>query len=176
MHSQPPSFSAPGWTTILTGAWPYINDSQLFNPPDAYNARPFTQDDIFEAAQRAGLKTAVSGYSWFEGLLTNSGVDAGFYTIGEDNSADVDVVNAALPWLTGYFHLILIHLDQVDYAGHHQGVPVNPNWNAAATRADALLSKIVATMDLTQDIVLIISDHGQIRSRWAWRAGPRYSR
>jgi hypothetical protein len=162
MHSQPPSFSAPGWTTILTGAWPYINDSQLFNPPDAYNARPFTQDDIFEAAQRAGLKTAVSGYSWFEGLLTNSGVDAGFYTIGEDNSADVDVVNAALPWLTGYFHLILIHLDQVDYAGHHQGGPVNPNWNAAATRADALLSKIVATMDLTQDIVLIISDHGQI--------------
>jgi hypothetical protein len=162
MHSQPPSFSAPGWTTILTGAWPYINDSQLFNPPDPNGARPYTQDDIFAAAQRAGLKTAVSGYSWFEGLLANSGVAAGFYTIGEDNSADIDVVNAALPWLAGDYQLILIHLDQVDYAGHHQGGPLSPNWNAAATRADSLLGKIVASLDLTHATVLVISDHGQI--------------
>lgn len=162
MHSQPPSFSAPGWTTILTGAWPYINDSQLFNPPDPNGARPFTQDDIFAAAKRLGLKTAVSGYSWFEGLLANSGVAAGFYTTGEDNSADIDVVNAALPWLGGDYQLILIHLDQVDFAGHHQGGPLNPNWNAAATRADSLLGKIVAALDLTHDTVLVISDHGQI--------------
>jgi hypothetical protein len=49
MHSQPPSFSAPAWTTILTGAWPDINDSQPFNPPDVYSARTFTQDDLFAA-------------------------------------------------------------------------------------------------------------------------------
>src|SRR5450756_2413473 len=72
MHSQPPSFSAPGWATILTGAWPYINDSQLFNPPDPHSARPYTQDAIFADAQRAGLNTAVSGYAWFQGLLANS--------------------------------------------------------------------------------------------------------
>jgi hypothetical protein len=162
MHSQPPSFSAPGWTTILTGAWPDINDSQLFNPPDEFSARAFTQDDIFTAAQRSGLNTAVSGYSWFEGMLLNSGVDAGFYTPGENNAADSEVVAAALPWLTEDYQLVLIHLDQVDYAGHHEGGPRSPNWNAAATRSDGMLSEIVAQLDLTQDTVLVISDHGQI--------------
>jgi hypothetical protein len=162
MHSQPPSFSAPGWTTILTGAWPDINDSQLFNPPDVFTARSFTQDNIFAAAQRAGLNTAVSGYAWFKEMLTNSGVDAGFYTPAEDNSADSAVVANALPWLTGDYQLVLIHLDQVDYAGHHEVGPRNPNWNAAATRTDTMVNQIVGELDLTHDTVLVISDHGQI--------------
>jgi hypothetical protein len=162
MHSQPPSFSAPGWTIILTGAWQDINDSQLFNPPDEFSARAFTQDDIFAAAQRAGLNTAVSGYVWFEGMLANSGVNAGFYTPGEDNVADVEVVAAALPWLTEDYQLVLIHLDQVDYAGHYEGGPRGPNWDAAVTRADSMISEIVAQLDLTQDTILVISDHGQI--------------
>jgi hypothetical protein len=162
MHSQPPSFSAPAWTTILTGAWPDINDSQPFNPPDVYSARTFTQDDLFAAAQRAGLNTAVSGYAWFKGMLANSGLDAGFYTPGEDNAADIEVVKAALPWLTGDYQLVLIHLDQVDYAGHHEGGPRSPNWNAAATRTDSLLRELVTRLDLAQATVLVISDHGQI--------------
>ncbi len=162
MHSQPPSFSAPGWTTILTGAWPDINDSQLFNPPDEFSVRSFTQDNLFATAQRAGLKTAVSGYLWFEGMLAKSGVNASFYTPSEDNAADIEVVAAALPWLTEDYQLVLIHLDQVDSAGHYEGGPRNPNWNAAATRADSLLSEIVAQLDLKQDTVMVISDHGQI--------------
>ena len=31
MHSQPPSFSEPGWSTLLIGAWPEINDGPVFN-------------------------------------------------------------------------------------------------------------------------------------------------
>ncbi len=162
MHSQPPSFSAPAWNTILTGAWPEINDSQPFNPPDYDHVRPFTQDDIFAAAERAGLRAAVSGYAWFEGMLRNSGVDAGFYTRGEDAAADRLVVDAALPWLTEDYQLILIHIDQVDYAGHHEGGPRDPRWDAAARRADALLGEIVSHLDLEQDTVIVLSDHGQI--------------
>lgn len=162
MTSRPPSFSAPGWTTLLTGAWPDLNDSQPMNPPDEFGVRAFTQDDIFAAAQRAGLKTAVSGYTWFEGMLAGSGVDAGFYTSGEDNAADEAVVAAALPWLEGDYQLLLIHLDQVDYAGHHEGGPRDPRWAAAASRADALLGQIVARLDLEQDTIIIVSDHGQI--------------
>ncbi|MCX6034322.1 MAG: alkaline phosphatase family protein [Chloroflexi bacterium] len=162
MHSQPPSFSAPGWTTILIGAWPDINDSQLFNPPDEFSARAFTQDDIFAAAQRLGLNTAISGYAWFEGMLANSGVDAGFYTPGDDRLADIQVVAAALPWLTEDYQLVLIHLDQVDYAGHYEGGPRGPNWDAAAARADTMVREIATQMDLKQDTLLVISDHGQI--------------
>jgi len=162
MHSRTPSFSDPAWTTLLSGAWPDINDGQPLNPPDLSHVRTFTQDDIFAAADRTGLRTAVSGYAWFEGMLVNSGVDAGFYTPGEDNAADRQVVDAALPWLTEDYQLILIHIDQVDYAGHHEGGPLDPRWDAAATRSDELLREIVTHLDLGQDTVIILSDHGQI--------------
>ncbi len=162
MYSRPPSFSAPGWTTILTGAWPDINDGQPLNPPDENSVRTFTQDDIFAAAERSGLRTAVSGYAWFEGMLADSRVDAGFYTPGEDNAADQEVVDAALPWLPEDFQLVLVHIDQVDYAGHHEGGPRDPNWDAAANRADAFLAQIVGTLNLEQDTVIVLSDHGQI--------------
>jgi hypothetical protein len=162
MHSQPPSFSAPGYATILTGAWPEINDSQIFNPPDDDNVWVFTQDNIFSAAHRAGLKTAVSGYIWFKKMLADSNVSMGFYTPGYDEAADIDVEAAVMPWLSQDYQLIFIHLDQVDYAGHYQGGPRDPRWDAAATRADTMIGEIVSHLDLTQDTVLVISDHGQI--------------
>ena len=98
MRSIPPSYSAPSWTTIFTGAWADINDGQPANPPDINSVRTFTQDDIFAIAEQNGINTAVSGFSWLEGMLANSGIDAGFYTVGEDNAADIDVMNA----FTGY--------------------------------------------------------------------------
>jgi hypothetical protein len=162
MHSQPPSYSDPAWTTILTGAWPDINDSQLFNPPDDFSARALTQDNIFAAAHRLGLNTAISGHIWFKGLLANSAVTSGFYTPAEDNSADTQVVSAALPWLTGDYQLVLIHLDQVDYAGHYEGGPISSKWNASATRVDTMLGEIISRLDLAQDTVMLVSDHGQI--------------
>jgi len=125
--------------------------------------RTFTQDDIFAAADRAGLKTAVSGFTWFEQMLANSGVDNGFYTPGEDNTADEEVLEAAIPWLeNGEYDLVLIHLDQVDYAGHHEGGVLGSGWAAAARRVDSMLQTIAANLDLEQDTLLVFSDHGQI--------------
>ena len=108
------------------------------------------------------MRTAVSGYNWFEKLIPQNAVSASFYTSGEDQKADRAVVDAALPWLGQDFHLVLIHIDQVDYAGHHEGGPVSPNWAAAARRADDLLAEILAKVDLSKDTVLVCSDHGQI--------------
>ena len=72
-------------------------------------------------------------------------------------------VDAALPWLqSAEYQLVLIHLDQVDYAGHHEGGPQDPRWNQAAQRADDLLAEILAAVDLEQDTLLVVSDHGQI--------------
>jgi len=161
MHSQPPSFSEPGYTTLLTGAWPDINDGPAVNL-DYEEIPTFTQDDIFSAAHRLGLRTAISGYYWFEKLVPQQAVDAGFYTPGEDAAADQDVMNAALPMLAGDYQLVLIHLDQVDYAGHHEGGPLDPRWNAAAARCDDYLRQVVSALDLKLDTVIVLSDHGQI--------------
>ncbi len=161
MHSRTLSFSQPGYSCLLTGAWPDVSDGPAANL-DYADIPTFTQDNLFSAAQQAGLKTAVSGYYWFEKLIPTAAISASFYTAGEDRLADRAVVDAALPWLGQDYRLILIHIDQVDYAGHHEGGAASANWVTAAQRADALLAEIVARLDLSQDTLLIASDHGQI--------------
>ncbi len=162
MHSQAPSYSEPGYNTLLIGAWPYLNDGPVFNL-DYGEIPTYTQDNIFSATHRAGFKTALSGYYWFEELVPQADVDYKFYTPGEDRSADEEVVAAALPWLQeNNSQLVLIHLDQVDYAGHHEGGAASQAWLDAAKRSDSLLAQIVATLDLSQDTIIVLSDHGQI--------------
>ena len=162
MHSRPPSYSEPGYTVLLTGAWPDLSDGPPINL-DYAEIPTFTQDDLFSAAQRAGLKTAISGYNWFEKLVPQEAVTASFYTPGEDQEADRQVVEAAMPWLDDpSYQLVLIHIDQVDYAGHHEGGPQDPRWDAAAKRSDDLTLKIAATLDFSQDTLVVLSDHGQI--------------
>lgn len=163
MHSRPPSYSAPGYSTLLTGAWPELNDGPVFNA--SYEDIPlFTQDDLFSAARRAGLRTALSGYYWFEKLVPQQAMDSAFYTPAEDQHADQAVMEAALPWLEqGGYDFILIHLDQLDFAGHYEGGPEDPRWQAAARRIDDHLRQAAARLDLEQDILLIASDHGHIQ-------------
>ncbi len=162
MRSRPPSYSAPGYSVLFTGAWPDVSDGPAFNLE--YDDIPtWTQDNLFSAAHRAGLKTAISAYYWFEKLVPQQAVSASFYTPGEDQQADRQVVDAALSWLqSGDYQLVLIHIDQVDYAGHHEGGPRDPHWNEAARRADSLIAEIATTLDLSQDTLLVLSDHGQI--------------
>jgi len=161
MHSRVPSYSEPGYTVLLTGAWPDISDGPAMNL-DYVDIPTWTQDNLFSAAHRAGLKTAVSGYNWFEKLIPQSDVTDSFYTEGEDAAADVDVMAAAQPILAGSDQFVLIHLDQVDYAGHYQGGPRDPRWDEAARRTDGMLRQVTAQMDLKQDTLIVLSDHGQI--------------
>jgi len=162
VHSRTPSYSDPGWSVLMIGAWPDVSDGPALNLP--YETTPtWTQDNLFTAAHRNGLETAVSGYYWWEKLIPQADVDARFYTQGQDKNADREIVDSALPWLqNGDYQFVLIHILQVDNAGHNEGGPNDPRWNAAATRADDLLKEIVSSLDLSQDTVLIASDHGQI--------------
>ena len=162
VHSRTPSYSDPGWSALMIGAWPDVSDGPAMNTP--YDTTPaWTQDNLFSAAHRLSLKTGFSGFYWWKKLIPPTDVDASFYNQGEDQTADREVVDAALTWLHDEdYQLVLIHLEQVDYAGHFEGGPRDPRWDAAATRADGLLKEIVSTLDLNRDTVLIVSDHGQI--------------
>ncbi len=160
--SQTPSYSIPGYGVLLTGAWQYLSDAPAFNL-DYEDIPAFTQDNVFSSAKRHGRKTAASAYYWFEKLIPADSLDIGYFTPGEDKLADRAVVDAAIPWLESReYDLILIHIDQVDYAGHHEGGPQKDAWNQAANRADALLAEIVSEMDLSEDVLVISSDHGHI--------------
>ena len=161
MHSQPPSFSEPDATTILTGAWPDINDGPAVDL-DYAKIPVFTQDDIFSAAHRLGLRTAISGYYWFEKLIPQAAVDKSFYTFGDDTVADEDVMKAALKMVSDNNQLVLIHFGEVDYAGHEQGGPLDPRSYDAAKKVDDYLRQITSTLDLQLDTIIVLSDHGQI--------------
>jgi hypothetical protein len=162
MKSRAPSFSQGGYTTLLTGAWPEINDGPIFNLE--YDQIPtWTQDNLFSAAHRKGIKTAVAGYYWFEKLIPRDAVDYSFYTPGEDQAADQAVMEAALPWLkAGNAGLVLIHLDQMDYAAHNLGGAKSAAWNEAAQRVDGMIGQVAAALDLGQDTLVVVSDHGHI--------------
>jgi hypothetical protein len=171
MHSHPPSFSVPGWMALLSGAWPDLNDSQVLNPPDVNSVRTSTQDNLFMAAHRDGLQTALAGYPWFKFLIQPGAVDEAYYPIGtygdeagnESVAEDRDIMDAALAWLESLnYQFILIHVDQVDHAGHHEGGARSKNWDIAATRTDGFLREISAQLDLEKDTLIIVSDHGQI--------------
>ena len=162
MLARPPSYSEPMWATLLSGAYPEISGAPLLNL--AYDElSPLPAETLFSVSHRAGLTTAVSGFNWFERMIPAAERDAGFFTAGEDHAADVTVLEAALPWLAARdARLILIHLDQVDYAGHHEGGPRDPHWAEAAARVDGMLHSIISQLDLTRDTLLVVGDHGQI--------------
>ncbi len=163
IHSEAPSYSEPAYTTLLTGASPEISDGPVINL-DYEDIPIFTQDNLFSAAHRAGLRTAISGYFWFEKLVPQSDVDLMFYTPGEDRTADEAVMAAALPWLRDRSaELVLVHLDQVDYAGHHEGGARDPRWDEAAQRVDDMIGEVSRELDLSRDTILVLSDHGHIR-------------
>jgi hypothetical protein len=162
MHSRPPSYSAPSYSVLLTGAWPDISDGPAFNL-EYEDLHTLSQDQIFSAANRAGLNTAISAYYWLEKMVPQESVAASFYTAGEDHVTDVELVNAALEWIRqDDYQLLFILLMQVDYAGHYEGGPRDPRWNEAAGRVDSLLGEIVAELDLSRDTILVTSDHGHI--------------
>jgi hypothetical protein len=162
MHSKPPSYSQAGYTVLLTGTWPDLNDGPTINREYA-DIPSLTQDNIFADAHQSGLQTAISASNWFEKLVPQKDVTTSFYTAGEDRVADGEVLDAALVWLQeGKYQLVLIHLDQMDYAGHHSGGPISENWNAAATTVDGLIKVIALNMNLNMDTLLIVSDHGHI--------------
>lgn len=162
VHSRPPSYSTPGYGVLLIGAWPELNGGPVMNLP--YEQTPtWLQDNLFTAAHRAGLRTAVAGLNWFGRLIPRQAVTLSFYTPLEDRTADEQVLAAVLPWLqdrTADF--IFVHFDQVDYAGHNEGGPRDPRWNQAAARIDGLLRQIGALLNLERDTLLIVSDHGHI--------------
>ena len=57
IHSSTPSYSFPGWSVLMTGAWPDLSDGPAMNPEDGNSAWTWTQDNVFTSVHNAGMKT-----------------------------------------------------------------------------------------------------------------------
>ncbi|MCR4402142.1 MAG: alkaline phosphatase family protein [Firmicutes bacterium] len=156
-----PSFSYPGWTTLLTGAPPEISGVTT----NAYDGA-VPVDNLFKAAQRAGVRTALVASQDWKGLLGAAIADATYVTTpaAHDASgnakADDDILRAALAEIerddAGF---LVVHFSSVDAAGHAAGA-ASSAYAAASAAVDARIGKIVANLDFTNDTMIVTSDHG----------------
>jgi hypothetical protein len=162
MHSRPPSYSQPGYSTLLVGAWPDINDGPVLNV-DYDDIPVFTQDNLFTAVHRAGGGTAIAAHDSFEQLIPRPDVNDSFFTEDCNAEGDALIFPKALEWVkTGGQSLMLIHFCQVDDAGDTMGGPKGEAWAQAATNVDGMIRQLAREMDFTKDTLMIVSDHGQI--------------
>lgn len=162
-HSHTPSYSFQGWTTLLTGAWQDLSDGPAMNPPEGESAWTWTQDNVFTSVHNAGLKTAYAGTYYFTQVIPPAALNDSFIVYEETVPADEQSTAEAIKFIqSGEYQFLLLHINQVDWAGHHEGGPLDPRWNEAASRADKLIEQVVSSMDLTTDTVIVVSDHGQI--------------
>lgn len=110
---------------------------------------PLAAESVWEVARAAGLTvSAVSELPWWRELFPD-GFDKYLLAERADNffrlapPADIQI----------------IHPLYVDETGHEHGAR-SSQYQAAVTRADRELSEFLATMDLSQDLVIVTADHG----------------
>jgi hypothetical protein len=159
MISQPPTFPLTAWTTLLTGVWPELNNAPILRDKTA-NQRSIAFDHLFTAAREAGLRTGIAGYEGWESLVPASAVDASLYASREDAIGDAQVAQAALEYIADpQYDLIWVYFGQVDAAGRAEGTG-SPAYANAARQVDNHLRQIIRSVDTSQSVLIVTSDHG----------------
>ena len=159
-----PSLSYPGWTTLLTGAPPEISGVTT----NAYRGA-VRVDSLFDAARRAGVRTALIASEDWKVLFGASVVRATYVDataaaeVAASKKADDEVLRAALGEIErGDARFLVVHFSSVDAAGHASGA-ASAAYGAASAEVDARIGKILASLDLTSDAIVVTSDHGHTR-------------
>jgi len=159
MTSQPPTLPLAAWTTLLTGAWPELNNAPILKAKMA-DQRPITFDHLFAAAHDAGLRTAIAGYQGWKPLLVADTVDASAFAAQDDAIGDAQVAQAALEFIADVqYDLIWIHFSQMDRAGRAEGTG-SAAYARAAQQVDNHLRQIMRSVDTSRSVLIITSDYG----------------
>jgi hypothetical protein len=154
-----PSLSYPNWTTILSGAPPYIS-GVVTN----WHEGPVLAETIFDTAARAGVKTVFVGPDDFEPLYGVEGKTAASYMqpwskeyrSGEYVDAAVRLARVAEP------SLLVLHLPDIDEAGHDHGTD-SAVYASTVARVDADLGRLVDRLQDGATVFAVVADHGHIR-------------
>jgi hypothetical protein len=159
--ARPPSSSQAAWTTLLSGAFPETNGAPLFDPP--YDgSHPISVDNLFAAAQRAGLTCGVSGPRIWDKLLATDSLYVKFLVDGSSDQPDSQVVDRARVFLDEFKpNLLLVHLTQVNAAGQRYGA-ASAEYKQAAQRCDDYVRTLAEGMNLAHSVLIVVSSHAQL--------------
>jgi hypothetical protein len=159
MTSQPPTYPVPAWTTLLTGAWPELNNAPIIKAKTA-DQRPIAFDHLFATAHDAGLRTAIAGYEGWTSLLPADTTNASFYISDQDAIADAQVAQAAFGFIAdSQYDLVLVYFSQVDAVGRAEGTG-SAAFASAAHQLDNHLRQIIRLVDMSKSVLIVTSDYG----------------
>jgi len=155
-----PSVSQPSWITLLSGAPPEFNGTPLFSP--SHEAHPIVVDHLLRRARVMRRTTALVGFTAWRNLIPPAALDDTIYAEGETPADDARLVDAAVGLLkTHYPDVLLVHLSQVDAAGHAFG-GASDRYYRAALRVDEMIRRLANAADLRISAFAIVSDHGHL--------------
>jgi hypothetical protein len=160
--NKPPTLSAPGWASILTGVWNdkhgVLDDSYTGGHFDRYPCF-FTRMKAFDPSLRAASIVRV-------GLINSAIVtDADYAATG---SSDDEVARLAAEYLASNDpDAMFVHFKDTDYAGHRGGYTLsNPEYIGAIEAADRYVGDILSAVRRRPGaagenwLSLIVADHG----------------
>ena len=154
---QPPAYWPSVWTTLLTGAGPELSDASLLEPAMS-GVRSVTLDSLLAAARDAGLQTAVAASSDRAPLFPATAPDAAFFAHEGGVTGDAQVVEAALGFIADQrFNLVIVHLNQPAETGRAEGAG-GQAYRGALRQIDSHLRQIIRQMDLSESVLVLISD------------------
>lgn len=155
-----PSLSYPNWTTILSGTPPYIS-GVVTNWHEG--AAPV--ETIFDTAKSAGVRVVFAGPEDFEPLYGIKAKTVGnFMKKWDKEYLSAEYVDAALRMAEKNDPgLIVVHLPDVDEAGHDFGA-ASKNYADVVSRVDSDLSRLVSGLQDGRTAFVIVADHGHIDS------------
>lgn len=153
-----PSLSYPNWTTILSGAPPYVSGVTTNWHEGAVGV-----DTLLESARRAGAKTVVVAPDDFKTLYNAGAATASFFkTYPYDKYAATELVDQTLRLVSEVGpRLVVLQLPDVDNAGHRSGGD-SEDYRSISARVDSDLARLVGRLQGAGVVFVVVGDHGHI--------------
>jgi predicted AlkP superfamily pyrophosphatase or phosphodiesterase len=170
--TQQPTFSGPGWSSILTGVW-IDKHGVMFNVFDDANFDEYPH--FFARVREVNPDVYLSSFvTWApinESILPSGGGDAAFSPDVVDSAEGDLAVTAAVVAHLGLESpdVLFVALDEVDHQGHVSGYSTTvPEYMGAIETVDSQLGEVLDavrardTYDTEDWLVVVTTDHGGI--------------
>ena len=168
--TEQPTFSGPGWSSILTGVW-IDKHGVAFNVFDdaRFDEYPHFFARVREMNPGAYLSSFVTWAPINDSILASAEADEAFSPEADDSAEDDIAVTAAVVVHLGLEtpDVLFVQLDEVDHQGHVSGFStMAPDYMDAVETIDAQIGQMLDALRAresygTEDwLIVVTTDHG----------------